>query len=51
MRVRPRKENGWKIEEEIRRGALSMGASTPEGWIRLDHGPKSARVSGSQGEA
>lgn len=31
---------GGGVEEEIRKGALSLGASTPESWIRLAHCPK-----------
>jgi len=42
---------GGGVEEEIRKGALSLGASTPESWIRLAYCPQSARVNGSQGNA
>ena len=51
LRVKSRKKMGvgGEVEEEVRKGALSLRTSTPESWIRLAHCPQSARGSGSQG--
>ena len=51
MRPKKKMRVGGGVEEEIRRKALSPGASTPESWIRLAHCPQSARGSGPQGNA